>query len=106
MKNRPFLNFVRKVLPFVAPRVAQVVEVVDDIKAARVEEVPPAAPTPPVPQALQGGVTYMGLAVAALSYVLQHWELVPPGYDSTATATVLIGVALAAYGRVRREWRG
>jgi hypothetical protein len=97
MANKPFVNFIRKVLPFVAPRVSAVVETVEAAKAA---PAPVAAP-----QVMQGGVTYTGLAIAAVAYVLQQWGLVPPGMDSAAVAAVLVGLAVAVYGRVRREWR-
>jgi len=56
-------------------------------------------------QVLQGGITYTGLGVVVLAKILEILSFVPEGYDATTTAAVLIGAAIAAYGRIRLEWR-
>lgn len=64
-------------------------------------------------QLLQGGLTYVGLAIAAVAYGLDRLELTEPmcavvavpGCNSSVAAGVVVGLALAMYGRIRREFR-
>ena len=64
-------------------------------------------------QLLQGGLTYVGLAIAAVAYGLDKLELTEPvcsivavpGCNSTVAAGVVVGLAVAVYGRIRRELR-
>lgn len=59
----------------------------------------------PVKQFLQGGLTYVGVATAAVSYFLDKLELSVVGFDNVTVAGVLVGLGVAVYGRVRRELR-
>lgn len=64
-------------------------------------------------QFFQGGLTFAGLGVAGLSWLLDNLELTTPvcaavnvvGCNSAFVATFLIGLAMAVWGRVRRELR-
>lgn len=106
MKRKPFLNFVKKVaavvLPVAAPRVNAVVQAVEE---AHAENTAPDAPAPAPKQVMQGALTYTGIAVTLLGYVIQQLGITPEGYDSTTVATVIVGLALSVYGRYRREKR-
>jgi hypothetical protein len=93
------------------PELGAVVAAVEAKADAKATEVPAAAPdaAPAAPQALpqvfQGGLTLTSLAVAAVAYELQRYGLVPAGYDAATAAGVLVALGVAAYGRIRREWR-
>lgn len=56
-------------------------------------------------QVAQGGLTYSGLAVTALTILLNASGLVPPGMDAVAVAGGLVSLGVAAYGRWRRDRR-
>lgn len=56
-------------------------------------------------QVLQGGMTHSGLGLTAVAFVLNQLQLVPDGYDAVTVAGVVVGLVVAAYGRIRREWR-
>lgn len=56
-------------------------------------------------QFLQGSLTYVGIAISGVSYVLDHFHIVVTGYDSVTVAGVLVGLGVAIYGRIRRELR-
>jgi small-conductance mechanosensitive channel len=56
-------------------------------------------------QLLQGALTYVGIAISGVSFVLDHFGIVVTGYDSATVAGVVVGLALAVYGRIRRELR-
>lgn len=59
----------------------------------------------PTKQFLQGGLTYVGLAVAGVSYLLDKLEFAVSGFDNATVAGVLVGLGVALYGRARRELR-
>lgn len=83
------------------PGAAAVVKAAQEAKA----EVGGDGDPPPAPHVLQGGLTHLSIAVAAVAFLLQRYDLVPDGYSSEATAAVLVALGAAAYGRIRREWR-
>jgi hypothetical protein len=65
----------------------------------------PPLEVPEVPQRVQGKLTYSGILLTGLSYVLDTLQLVPEGYDAATVAGVLVGLVAATYGRFRREKR-
>lgn len=65
----------------------------------------PPLEVPKVSQRLQGKLTYSGVLVTGLSYVLDALGVVPEGYDGVTVAGVLVGLVATVYGRFRRELR-
>lgn len=56
-------------------------------------------------QVLQGKLTHSGLAVTAVSWLLDKADLAVAGFDQATVAGVVIGLVAAVYGRIRRELR-
>ena len=51
---------------------------------------------------LEGKLTYSGLAIAAVSYLLDKYDVTVIGYDEPTVAGVLVGLVIAVIGRARR----